>query len=436
MSLTSQCRFSDFVVVPAIAVFALLTLTSSQQLFADGFIRDSIGARSSGRGGANLGYADNGAMLIDNPAAMINMDAMKLTDFGLDLLLTDISWRDADNPTTSGRNNPIPTGQFAVAMKTANPNVAVGFGVFGHAGFGAQYTLEGPAPFSGPQNYKTFGAMLRFLPAISVRVTEKLSIGANLGVAVSHMELEGPYTLQGPSAFAGTPTKFDLQATGAGLSWATGLQYRLSPKTMIGFNYQAAMKQKLDGNTLVDIPGLGQSRWDTELNVKWPQTVGVGIMHQPRSDLDVGLDVVWFNWSDAFQSFDNTLTNPDSPTYAAVVGNSLQESLPLNWRDTLSVRTGIQKRLTGGRTLRAGYIYHRNPIPDDTLSPFIQTTLEHAFTFGYGWLAKGYELDFAYQYSFSDTQQVGTSSYIGGDFDNATSEVKAHWLSVSAIRRF
>ncbi|QEG22509.1 OmpP1/FadL family transporter [Mariniblastus fucicola] len=431
-------RFSSRQSIHVLAVLLIgaVVTSDSSTAFADGFIRDSMGARTAGRGGANLGYADNGAMLLDNPAAMINMDSMRMTDFGIDLLLTDLSWSDPDNPRTGAEDNPIPTGQFSYAMKTANPNVAVGIGLFSQAGFGAEYTLEGRAPFSGPQHYKSFGAMARFLPAISVRMTDRLSVGANLGVAINHMELEGPYTLQGPNAFAGTPTKFDLQATGAGLSWASGLQYRLSNRTTIGVNYQDQVKMTLDGNTVVEIPGLGQSRFDTKLDVKWPRSLGVGLKHQLRSDLDFGLDVVWFNWSDAFQSFDNHLSNPDNPVYAAVVGDQLQENLPLNWRDTVSVRTGLQKHLCGGKTLRVGYTYHRNPIPDGTLSPFVQTNLEHAFALGYGWKALGHELDFAYQFSFSDPQQTGTSDYLGGDFDNATAKVQAHWLSLSAIRRF
>ena len=50
-----------------------LILTWVGALHADGVVRDSIGAISSGRGGANIGYADNGAILNSNPAAMTNI---------------------------------------------------------------------------------------------------------------------------------------------------------------------------------------------------------------------------------------------------------------------------------------------------------------------------------------------------------------------------
>ncbi len=403
---------------------------------ADGFFRDGVGARSVGRGGTNLGFADSGSMVLENPAAILNMNANRMTDVGFDLLMTDLQYGDADNPLTSAVDNPIPVGQFSIAARTPNPDIGYGLGVFSHAGFGANYVLNGPAPFTGKQRYESFGALLRVLPAVSVRLSPRLTVGGNFGVAVNHMELEGPYTLQGPSPFVGTPARFDLQATGASFSWLAALQYQLTDRTTIGINYQDQTRFTLDGNTRVEIPGLGQSRFDTELAVKWPRTFGMGLKHNWDAQTDLGLDLIWHGWSDAFTSFNNTLTNPDNPVFAAVVGNRLQENLPLKWRDTLSVRTGFERRLGSGRTVRAGYVYHRNPVPDQTISPYIQATLEHAFSLGYGWQIGQCEIDTAWQFSFSGRQETGASAFVGGDFDNATSLVSVHWLSVSIVRRF
>lgn len=403
---------------------------------ADGVIRDAIGAVATGRGGANIGFADTGQMIIDNPAAIVNMPSLRLREFAFDVLVTDLDYADADNPTTSGISNPFPMGQFAMAFKNENSDLGLGFGIFPQAGFSSEYLLNGPPPFSGPQHYKAIGALVRFLPAISYRATDRLSVGANLGVAVNHMELEGPYTLQGPNPFVGTPTKFDFQGTGASLSWAAGLQYIVSPATTIGVNYQSETSFGLDGNTFVEIPGLGTSRFDSVLDITWPQTLGFGVKHQLNYLTRVGLDLVWFDWSRAFDSFDMTLQDPDNPVFGAVIGNRLEEQFPLRWRDTLSVKLGMERDLANGSVVRAGYVYHRNPVPAETLTPFIQTTLEHAVSVGYGWRTQLGEIDVAYQYSFSGEKSVGTSGFVGGDFDNATHNTRAHWLSISSIRRF
>ena len=413
-----------------------VVVLSTNNAMADGVFRDAIGAVTTGRGGVNLGFADNGQMILENPAAIVNMPSMRLTEFDIDVLFTDLDYSDLDNPRTSAIRNPFPVGQFSMAMKSHDSNLGIGFGVFPQAGFSSEYILNGPAPFTGPQHQKAIGALIRFLPALSYRVNERLSVGGNLGVAVNHLELEGPYLLQGPNAFAGTPTKFDFQATGAALSWAVGLQYILTPATTVGVNYQSRTSFQLQGNTFVEIPGLGTSRFDSSLDIVWPQTLGLGLKHQINCHTRVGLDLVWFDWSQAFDSFDITLRDPDNPVYGAVVGNELQEQFPLDWRDTVSVKLGMERDLSARSVMRAGYVYHRNPIPADTLTPFVQATLEHAFSIGHGLRTQAGEFDLAYQYTFSPEQSVANSRFIGGDFDNSTHNSQAHWVSFSHIKRF
>ena len=49
-----------------------LTLAVVRPAPADGVIRDGLGAFSSGRGGTNIAFADNGEVLYDNPAGIVN----------------------------------------------------------------------------------------------------------------------------------------------------------------------------------------------------------------------------------------------------------------------------------------------------------------------------------------------------------------------------
>lgn len=43
--------------------------------------------------------------------------------------------------------------------------------------------------------------------------------------------------------------------------------------------------------------------------------------------------------------------------------------------------------------------------------------------------------DLGYQYMFGSDRQVGTSSFVGGDFDNSTTSASAHWLLREARSR-
>ena len=419
-----------------IAALTLLgtSFVTPHLMAASGLMRDSVGARASGRGGTNLGFADNGEILLDNPGGMVNVNGFELIECGGDILFTDMQYGDADNLVTDASDNPFPMGQLSIIRKSADGNFAYGLGAFSQGGFSAEYLLNGPAPFTGQRNYKSMGVLAKVLPGVSVKMTDRWSVGGALGVGISHIELEGPYTLQS-GALAGTPTMLDLQQTGAGLAWSVGTQYQLTSATTLGLTYQDETRMQLGGNARVEIPGLGQTYYDTELDWIWPRSVGLGLQHQACACRRYGADVVWYDWSSAFEQLDLKFRDPTNPLFEAVAGPRVDEAFPLLWRDSISVRMGVEQSLNNSKVVRMGYAWNRNPIPTATLTNYIPAVLEHTFSTGYGWKVAGYELDLAYQFSYGPTHHVQDSLLLGGDFDNSRIRTHAHWLMFSVMRR-
>jgi long-subunit fatty acid transport protein len=142
----------------------------------------------------------------------------------------------------------------------------------------------------------------------------------------------------------------------------------------------------------------------------------------------VSCDVIWYNWSEAFDRFDLRLSNP-------LVG-TIPDSFPMNWKDTVSVRVGYEWMANCRDVWRLGYVYHDAPVPTGTLNPYTDGVLEHAFAVG---LTRRYEkflLSLAYQYSFGPERSVGASDIVGGDFSDSTFQAQAHWASGSVIIPF
>ena len=405
---------------------ACLSLTNIA--LGDGVILNGISPRSLSRGGTNQGHADNGAIIHDNPGAMVNIQSDGLFEIGVDALICDFGYSDPFNlDARSSGFTPLP--QVSVIRKSADGNWAYGIGFFTPAGFSEGYDVNGPNPLVGPQRYESFGALMKVLPGISYGVTENLSIGATFGVGITHAELEGPYFLQGPS-LPGTPTLMDMRGTGAAPVWSVGAQYFLTDTTTIGLTYLSASSFDMSGNTDVFIPGLGSFTYDSTLSMMWPESVSFGVRQEVGEYSTVSADIIWYNWSEAFDEFRMTLTNPLNPVPV------VQETLPLAWRDTVSVRLGYEYELAIGGTFRAGYVYHRSPVPDATLTPWIQATLEHAFSLGYGFQLGDWEIDAGYMYCFGPDRTVATSGLIGGAFDGSTHEAQVHALLLGAIKRF
>jgi long-chain fatty acid transport protein len=331
-------------------------------------------------------------------------------------------------------DNPFPAGQVSLIKK--NGSLAYGVGFFAPAGFSSSYEMNGPFPFSGPQRYKSLGMMMKLLPGVAWQATEKLSIGATLGLGINHMEVEGPYFLQAAGPLQGTPALLDTQATGVAPVWSVGMQYKLTRRTTLGLSYIAETHFRNRGDTVMQIPLIGVNEYDTQLNCNWPQSLGAGLKHQLFPRLTIAADVIWYDWSEAKENYSVQFTDPTNPIVAGLAP-TLNETFALKWNDSVSTRLGAEYTLSGGSTLRAGYAHHGNPIPDETLTPWIQATIVHAVSAGYGWrFNNAWNLDAAYQYNWGSDRNVGTSELVGGDFSNSTVQTEAHWLYFSALRRF
>ena len=168
----------------------------------------------------------------------------------------------------------------------------------------------------------------------------------------------------------------------------------------------------------------------------WPRSVGVGIVHLLGDRHRVSSDLIWIDWSAAYDTLGLTLSDATNPLVTQFLGPTIGDQFPFHWNDSLSVRLGYEFFATESIVLRAGYVYNVNQIPDGTLTPYLPATLEHALSTGLGFTWGDNSLDLAYQYSFGPDRSVGTSDLAGGDFSNSVFHASAHWLSLALTRRF
>src|SRR5262249_6354151 len=157
-------------------------------------------------------------------------------------------------------------------------------------------------------------------------------------------------------------------------------------------------------------PPLGTVKYDSTLHVEWPQSIALGIKYDICPHRRIGVDVVWYDWQGAFDNFELDLYNPNNPGFPP----QFIDRLPLNWHDSVSFHIGYEQDLYSGMTLRFGYIYNPNPIPDNTLTPYIQAFMEQGATVGIGCNYCGWDVDLGYVHEWGPTQHVGTSALIGG----------------------
>lgn len=419
-----------FPIRATLCVFVLWTAVCGN-LLADGITLDGLSATSIGRGGTNLGFSDNGSMLHDNPGAMGQMDGHTMLQFGVTSLLTHFDYGDPDNVQQRSQNQlyALPEASYITRL---NEEWTFGVGIFTPTGFGSVYNLEGSGAFSGPQRYESFGSLTKVLFGTSYTPSnhDYLSFGATIGPGISFVNIEGPYTLQGPTA-AGLPSILDLGVDGAGITWSAGVSCQVTERTSIGLSYLAEVSVNADGEVGLT-SSIGQTGYKAYTKVKWPSSVGTGVRHQLTDRTVIATDLIWTNWSDSFDQLIIHLSDPSNAAYPATAASIF----PLNWRDTLSTRVGIEHTLCNGHIARAGYVHHKSPIPSSTITPWIPGALEHAFSLGYGFDWKKWDVSLAYMYSFGPTVNQTTSTFIGGDFDQSIHRNRSHAIAFGLTRTF
>ena len=431
-------RPGTILVYLAVIVPAALIL-SPGPVRAGGIVRDSIGAISSGRGGANLAHDDNLGIIQDNPAGLSWMDEDLRIEFSGDLLFPSVKYSDPDGSDRS-REEVFFLPQFSVAGRKPGSPVTFGLSFFLPGGYGVDYVLN--HSIFGPQPYESKGLLLKVLPSVSIRLGELLSVGGGVGFGYSETSLRLPYTFQtGPLALQSGLIHLDTD--GFGVTGNFGIQIRPIDGLVIGAAFISETFIKQDGRFDLDVTGSPLAGlvtdptaiYDVEHVMRWPRSLAAGASYTFEQGR-ISTDVAWFDWSSSFDDLSFKLSNGDNPEFDALVGTEPSDKFPLNWDDSFSVRLGYEHFVSESTTLRIGYIYNHNPVPDSTLTPILPGILQHSISVGFGHEYRSIEFNASYQYAFSRTQEVGVSSILGGDFDQSSVRAEAHWLFLSVAVKF
>jgi len=417
-----------------LAAPCVLGVLVARGALADGFLRDGMGPIPAGRGATNVAHADNGSVLHDNPAALARIAPRALADVHLGQYLFSFRYADAENASAGGTGSPLPIADAALLVRPeSSERLGYGIGIFVPAGFGADYDLDGASAFGGGKHrYRSFAAFSKLVGGVAWRATDRLSVGAHLGLAGAHVRLRLPYWVQ-TGALAGAPVRVDLRSTGFAPAWAIGGQYAVTPGTVLGASYTAAsdFDAGAGGRARVALGARGAARevsdrFDASVAIGLPRSVTLGARHDVGVAHRISAEATWRNWSEALDRIRFSLDGGSGALGAA----SVRDEVDLGWRDTWTLALGYELFATDAATIRLGYTWHPSPAPSTTLTPVIPVTLEHVVAAGFGWRAGDVRLDLSYQYTFGPTRAVGESALVGGDFAHSRLAVSGHaWFA-------
>jgi long-subunit fatty acid transport protein len=416
--------------------------------FSQGLYRDGIGARSVSLGGADVAYAADplGAMTA-NPAGLGLLSAPEL-DVDLGFAVASGKFTNSSNPDANlyGATGFIPDGAFAAPLHLRGHRFAVGFSVVPNTALaGSWHYVDPPGGVGGTsygaQQIKSETVGVRAAGGLGFAINKKISVGGTIGVLYNENRLRSPYVFQTQPILTGLKTLLNLKTTGYGWNTSFGVLVRPTSAVQLGLDYQSKTRVVTHGTATGDISAqfatLGIDapstfRYDGRVTNVFPDEFSSGVSWRFKPQLRGVAQFDWIRWGAAFVNLPVQLTNGSNATINTVAGSTtLQDNVPLDWRDQYVYRVGLEGLATETSTLRAGFSHANSPVPDSTLTPLTAAIMQNSVNVGWLYRHGKFRFDSAYQHAFSVAQQVGTSLVKAGEFSNTRTRVGEDTFTVT-----
>jgi long-chain fatty acid transport protein len=177
----------------------------------------------------------------------------------------------------------------------------------------------------------------------------------------------------------------------------------------------------------IDLSKGASDRYNAKAKFGLPQSLAAGMMFAPSKKVRLALDGEWINWKNAFDQMDITLTKGSNVNINKMIGTNgtIAIPFPMNWKNTVVVRTGIEYDAWKKVSLRAGYAYGSNPVPASTLFPVFPAIVTDHITAGISVkVTKAININAGYEGAVMKKQKATANSMVANEYNSSTSGLK------------
>jgi long-chain fatty acid transport protein len=396
----------------ALAVTLLLVVSAAPARATNGMYLAGYGSQSAGRGGANLGVADNALGLQSNPAGIMHIRGREL-DVDLQLLAPSLQYGgDPLGNKIDGESKVFAMPGISYVKGYADQPWTWGVALISQGGMGA--TFKGyTTPFGTIDETSSEVRFATLTPTVAYKFNEKFALGTSVNVGYSDVTFG---FWPGTSYYndGGTPSDptddmgfFGAELTDRPTAWTTSVRlgglWHATPKFTLGAVYQTETTGDYENGTLtLDETSLGQGKVNYDATVtgfRWPAQYGAGVELRPAKRWMLAADVRCYLWKHAMEKITVKGTNPN-----ALMVTGAEMVFPFRWKDQWVVNGGAEFVAGEEFTVRAGYNYGASPVPDETLNPLFPAITEQHATAGLSWKRADHAINAAIERAFEASQ--------------------------------
>ncbi|HVY69245.1 MAG TPA: outer membrane protein transport protein [Verrucomicrobiae bacterium] len=382
-----------------------LAAISSLHVAAEGFRNPPAGDFGLGRAGGKFAQVDDVTAVAHNPANLVYLPE---ASFSLEPTLVYIHV-DYTSPTGVKSETKDPwklLPSFFASTPLLGGKMAAGIAVTSPYGLSNEWKQDGA--FLGPTGNLRYAApyytelkTINFAPTVSVKLGEKVSLGAGFDAMWSELTFRQyyPWFLFG-GAYDGYAK---ARGDGTGIGANVGLTWNLTDRQRLAATYRSPISVTYDGSLEIDsVPpaasALGASSrvaYKTEIN--FPTIVGIGYGIQLSDTVRLEVDGEWLQ----FSNFDSLRLNIGQDAFL-LPSTTIQE----NWKNTFTAGIGGDWAFAKNWSLRASYQYYQSPVPNSTMSTTIPDGNQEVFTVGLAWTHNRHSLSASYGGIFYDDRHI------------------------------
>jgi long-chain fatty acid transport protein len=369
-------------VAPLIAVAACLASSVTQAF--NGLNLIGFGAESNQMAGADVAVARDSSALNTNPAGLAGLRGNQGFDgFGDLVHALDVAHKDQFGNDKDVSNKYLGGINAGYAQRIGNSGFSAGLGFFVQGGAGNIYKDLNTA-FGTRDEISTRFDIVKFTPGLGYRVNDRWMLGVSLAAVQSHIKQK--FNAQNPNASFFGSQLGGASGTNSGLR--LGAMFKATDTLTFGAAYGNKVPLRLRGgwlkaNLTAVNPQLGVVTYNNAQvdGLAVPEELALGAAYRPLPPLLFSVKLSRLGWANAVKSATATATNPDNAFVPAQL-QTLNFPITGDWKNQTVLALGLAYDLDEQTTLRGGYNYGENPVPNARLTPLFAATGEHHLTFG------------------------------------------------------
>ncbi|MFC2156257.1 OmpP1/FadL family transporter [Acidobacteriota bacterium] len=366
-----------------ILLIILIVLSGSQQLRATGFSVFEIGARAAAMAGAYVAHVDDVSAIYYNPAGLAFLDGVRIkTNVLFSILRTTASHNTFGNYESKLLQL---RGAHFLAWNLFD-RFSIGIGIFN------PYIAETSWMEDNPYSYNTKFNIYTIRPALALKLLKGLSIG--FGVDIAFATLSWAHSLEWYEGIYGPyHARSRYEVNGNGMGYVVGILWKVGKMFHFGGRYQHKVSPNLAGlnffRGVYDYPVSNVTG-----SITMPSELVLGLKFAPLDNLVLCLDFQKVRWSQTKgwkYQYDETQEHWGQGFYEIweeFLNFSQEESRKsavLRFKDTWTLKFGLEYSLNDKFALRAGYAHHPSAVSDGATHLIYPDLDRKIITFGFGY---------------------------------------------------